>query len=299
MGTRPRWDRYEPLLLDAMGVTPLAVDAARGERAWRGLFMPSFHRDVCVTAVARGDAVSVDVVALDGLARAAVMRAIGVRSATPDATPPPSPPWRRARVVEAGRVAGALAALASVDRVALLAPRALGLDGIALRGEIADAGGTLSFAAWSPTAAREGAPHAFFAALHGIATASADDEAARVLFEQLHGYLDLGLPARDLGGSPRCVRLFGRLSAPASPALVAWVEALVTDEALVLDLGNFEGMGTALHPLFRALAARPGRTAWCASEPARIHLDALRVPRAAVFDDVAAARAALAAPQPG
>ena len=244
----------------ALGSMPLAALAAGSERCFRGLYRPSFHRDVCITATVRHDGGEVEVAVADR----PIVRV-------------PLAPDRAKALVEA---------LEALDRDALAAPPGLGCDGIRLAGAIAGAGEAFEFIAWSPQADDEPAQHAFFAALHRLATDTHDHPDVRLALEDLHTYLDLGLPIVDLGGVPRRVRIFGSLSYPAPDELTALCQSLVSHEPLVMDMGNFEGMGTLLYPLFRRIVRRPGPVTWCASRAARHHLVELKVKADAIFDRI-------------
>jgi len=103
----------------------------------------------------------------------------------------------------------------------------------------------------------------------------------------VHCYLDLGLPARDRGGAPRRLQLFGRLSSSQEAALTAFFATVTEDEAVVVDMRNFDGMGTLLYPLFRRFARRPGATAWVVSKMATRQLREAQVPEDQLRDDLA------------
>jgi hypothetical protein len=291
---RPSWDLYEPLLLEAMRVGSLSINAGSGERAFRGLFKPSFHSDVCITVDVTPGGGDIELVVLSPEARLKALHTIGINMGVdPEAFMSPPPPWTARAALDPASAARFVATIDALDRAELGAPPPRGCDGMSLTGEIADANGVARFSAWSPERTTEPAQHAFFAGLHALAKESIKEAQAQLVLEQLHGYLGLGLPVVDLGGEPRHVRIFGSLSWPAPAELVAIVKALITDQPLLMDLSNFEGMGTGLYPLFGELARRPGPTAWCASEPARAHLEEIGVDSRAIFGEIAAARAAL------
>lgn len=160
-----------------------------------------------------------------------------------------------------------------------------GLDGISLHVAIADADAFQCFAAWSPD--RDMPVHAYFAAVHALATEVLAAADAQRRLEQLHGYLALGLPVRDRGGYPRGLQIFGRLSSSDEAALVAWLAAVDPAAAVVVDMRNFEGMGTLLYPVFRRFARRPGPLAWAVSPIARRQLREAQVPADQLLDDLA------------
>lgn len=280
-----------------MGVEPLAAPPGEpgGEaRAFRGLFRPSFHSDVCITARVAPDGGDIEMVVLPPAGRLRALDAIGVRTGADPAMLAVVPePWRARAAVSAERAARFARAMDALDRGELAEPPGRGCDGMSLTGEIADARGLARFDAWSPQRESEPAQHAYFAALHGLAKEALPEERAQLILEQLHGYLGLGLPVVDLGGAPRRVRIFGRLSYPANPKLVSIFEGLTGEEPLLMDMSNFENMGTGLYPLFRELAGRPGATVWCASARAREQLEEMGIEQGMIFDRIEDARAAL------
>ncbi|MCY1071811.1 hypothetical protein OV090_44110 [Nannocystis sp. RBIL2] len=160
-----------------------------------------------------------------------------------------------------------------------------GCDGIGLRVAVTTADAPPArFEAWSPDA---GLPaHAYFATLHRLATEVLDDP-ARTALEQLHGYLDLGPPLRDRGGSPRRLQIFSRLSSSEERVLGDFFFSAGDDEPVVVDMRNFEGMGTMLYPLFRWFSERPGPTLWVASKFARRQLREAGIPDAQLHHELA------------
>jgi hypothetical protein len=169
----------------------------------------------------------------------------------------------------------------------------VGLDGMTVIFEITDGGARRRIAAWSPKVGD--ARHTYLARLHATATEVLRDELAQRTLEQLHVYLDLGLPARDHGGAPRRLQIFGHLSSSEEEELARFFARAAADEPVLVDMSNFEGMGTLLYPLFRRFSRRAGATAWVVSPPARKQLEQARVPAEQLFDDEAAARRGLAA----
>lgn len=290
---RPDFARYDVELLDAMGITPLAYESVpSGASLARVLLMPSFHRDVCITARDLGDVGEVELVIAPASSRDRALRAIGVRvSAPPDA---PGSGVITARVTLDGEALAPLrVVLTAIDRDGLQAAPDLGLDGMPVRGELVDDRGALVFRAWSPSDARQPAAHRVSIALLTLAAAHLDDDVSQRALEQARAYIDGALPLRDLGGAPRRVRIYGRLTHPPHPDLVSFIEANLDDSPLLLDLGDFEGMGTALYPLLRRLDGRAGPTVWRVSPSARAYLTEAGIDGSRLFDALDDARAAL------
>ncbi len=138
---------------------------------------------------------------------------------------------------------------------------------------------------WSPSP--DMPQHAYFATVHALASEFLTDELAQRRLDHVHCYLDLGLPARDRGGDPRCLQIFGRLSSSQEAALTAFFATASEDEAVVVDMRNFDGMGTLLYPLFCRFARRPGATAWVVSKAANRQLREAQVREDQLCDDLA------------
>jgi hypothetical protein len=140
------------------------------------------------------------------------------------------------------------------------------------------------FKSWSPDA--DIPAHAYFATLHRLASEVLLADAAQAGLEQLHGYLDLGLPLRDHGGAPRRLQIFSRLSSTYERGLAALFAAPAADEPVVVDMRNFEGMGTLLYPLFRRFSRRPAPLAWAVSAIARRQLREAQIPETQLHHDL-------------
>jgi len=116
----------------AMGVERLAT----GGQVFRGLFMPSFHRDVCLTVLVRPDGGEIELVALDPLGRTEIMELISVRIGS-EGQPgrrrePTPPPWRTRAAISPERAARFARVMSAIDPEALSASKGSGLDGIQL-----------------------------------------------------------------------------------------------------------------------------------------------------------------------
>lgn len=138
---------------------------------------------------------------------------------------------------------------------------------------------------WSPDA--DIPAHAYFATLHRLASETLLGDAAQTCLEQLFGYLDLGLPLRDHGGAPRRLQIFSRLSSTYEKGLADLFAGPAEDEPVVVDMRNFEGMGTLLYPLFRRFSRRPGPVTWVVSRIGRRQLREAQVPETQLHHDLA------------
>lgn len=264
----------EPLIARLAAEDP---PLAAGEVRHRVLFQPAFHATTLITAL------------------------LGPRPSVALAVP--LGPWSEEAPPAVHRDAARLEADAAARFAAVCEqcaphlddpdPR-LGLDGVSLVIEIAAAGGpTRTIGAWSPDAGE--ARHTYVAALYELAAAALVDELAQATLERLHAYLHVGLPLREDPGPPRRVRIFGRLTSRDEAALTQRLAAIPADVPLLVDMRNFEGMGTLLYPLFRRLDRR-ARIAWLCSRTAERQLAEAGIAEARRFRDLVAAQRSLAAP---
>lgn len=130
-----------------------------------------------------------------------------------------------------------------------------------------------SFSARSPTREDDPAEFAVIKALFDVIDKTNMLSSTMVCIEQLRSYFpDLGLPVKVYGGYPYRVRFFGSLSTIDEPALRDLIVSLPADVPLLIDMSNFEGMGTALYIHFQGLLMRNKNIRWIASKPARKQL---------------------------
>lgn len=185
--------------------------------------------------------------------------------------PPPS----------AERFWAALSMLAPLD----LAPEPqLGLDGMTIAATYQQADAQKRFEIWSP---HPRTPEGEFVGLiYRLAWEALTSDASIRRLEQLHSYLDLGLPARLIDGPVRQLRIFGRLTSSDDHALYQLLNEASGDDPLLVDMTNFEGMGTILYPIFARFAAKRKNIAWAASPYARKQLGQIGVNDWEVFDTI-------------
>jgi hypothetical protein len=149
----------------------------------------------------------------------------------------------------------------------------LGCDGMSVSATYREGEKVTCFETWCPTQA---SPLGRFVHLiYDLAWPVLNEQWSIARLENLHGYLDRGLPARLLSGEVRTLRIFGGLSSSFEADLRMLFESLPTDEPLIVDLTNFEGMGTLLYPVFVEFAKKHPRIAWAGSPAAKHHLDAM------------------------
>ena len=195
-----------------------------------------------------------------------------------EADPEPPTIWSEQAAFDAGE----LTELDTAFEDACKSRRAIGLDGVSVLGEASRGGGKInSFEAWSP---RAGDPaNRFVSSLYDIALERLRSSEVTNRLEQLHGYLDRGLPVKISGEHPIIYRVFGSLSSSEEAELRSSLAAIPTHERVVIDMGGFEGMGTILHPVFVEFMQRVEAVVWVESPSATMHLSAIRVPKSQRF----------------
>ncbi|MBI4815288.1 MAG: hypothetical protein HY791_03450 [Deltaproteobacteria bacterium] len=179
-----------------------------------------------------------------------------------------------------------------VERGVFGEKKQVGLDGMTVIGELRTPGWSLRrFESWSPRPGSLG--HAYAKAFYDFAAAHVAAERVQVGLEQIHVYLDLGLPLKKLAETPGRVRIFGSLSSQAEAELRSALRSIASHSPVIIDMSNFDNMGTILYPVFRDFLKRKGRTAWLASDRAASQLSEIGVPRGSIFADLASARRAV------
>lgn len=104
--------------------------------------------------------------------------------------------------------------------------------------------------------------------------------------EHLHGYLGLGLPTRWVEGDVRQLRIFGSLSGQWANELRTLFSTIPQNKPLVVDMSNFDGMGTLLYPIFVEFAGSHHRLAWVASAYSEQQLAEAGIDGETVFQSV-------------
>jgi hypothetical protein len=168
-------------------------------------------------------------------------------------------------------------------------PRRRGLDGAGTTGSYeSPKRGALEFSFWSP---REGdEPHELVAVLFDAVSSNHSDDKWNDYFEQLRSYFDCGVPVRILDGSPHVLRISCRLSLGMEDELRNIFARAAALPELIIDMRNFEGMGTMLVPEFAPLIARKAPAKWLASEEALAYLRMMRVPEEIIEKPAATTR---------
>jgi len=90
--------------------------------------------------------------------------------------------------------------------------------------------------------------------------------------EQLESYFELGLPVKIKKGNPYNIRFYAGLSANDKQELSNVLRSIPDGVEVVVDMSNFNGMGTVLYPEFREFLSRNLNISWIASGRAKYQL---------------------------
>jgi hypothetical protein len=147
------------------------------------------------------------------------------------------------------------------------------------------------FKCWSPR--KDSAPqeHKLVEAVLGLCQRKFTAPQQQAYVESLEQYYNFGLPCRVTSTEPFEVRLCGSLSSDEEQDLTRFVRALPTANPILIDVTNFEGMGTIYFPLFRRLLVQNTRIVWVASEWSSKLLREMGVPASRITRTTAAGRA--------
>jgi hypothetical protein len=153
-----------------------------------------------------------------------------------------------------------------------------GTDGITVYNTILQDSTEHKFKFWSPRKDRAPQEHKLVEAVLGLSRRKFTAPKEQEYFESLEQYFDFGLPCKITSTDPFEVRIYGSLSSDAEQELTKFIHLLPSNRPVLIDMTNFEGMGTMFYPLFRSLLARNNRIVWVASKWSRNQLQEIEVP---------------------
>lgn len=181
--------------------------------------------------------------------------------------------------------------LAGVPVLKMVTKAQQGTDGITVDNTVVQDSATNKFSFWSPR--KDSAPqeHQLVEAVLGLAQRKFTTQKEQEYFESLEQYFDFGLPCRITSTDPFEVRMYGSLSSDEDAALTNFIHQLPSDRLILIDVSNFQGMGTMFYPLFKSLLARNPRIVWVAPRGSREQLQELGIPAARMTITTAEGRA--------
>lgn len=288
---------YHKQVRQALSLQALHESAKVADRVYRVLYLPSFHPECCLSVELRGTTGQVRLVTVQtNLWYYAAYKTMANREQSLSGQRRPAEPdyWEETAALDDLESAGFDSCMEALAPHGIQDLDILSFDGIGFEAEFWKAPDRYHiFYAGNP--GHDSAQYNFAKALYELsATALRDERSVRIL-EHIHMYLGLGLPAKDLGGDPHRVRLFGSIGPDHETELTLFLDGLSSSEPLLLDLSNCDGMGTLIYPTFaRFLDLRKGApTVWWATDEVRPHLEALDVPPVNIFNTREEAEVAL------
>lgn len=194
--------------------------------------------------------------------------------------------WTETESLSTGE-ATAAALAAAFDEARAERSAGIGVDGMSVFGFRSEGASTSRFEAWSPRPGSKA--HRFVLLLYQLADQHLRTDEAERRLEDIHGYLELGLPWKLVSESPLVVRVFGSLSSTQIPALREALDRLPRHEHVIMDLTRLSGMGTLLHPVWRTWLHERSNVIWAEGESARAHLDSIGAAPETRFPDLTSA----------
>lgn len=184
-------NRYNLLLLQALGLKPLGPSVEPKEWTLRALFAPNFHSDCCVTIVSDGAWAALEWIVLAQEVRCAVMHEMGFRgfAPPPGGTTRPKIASHEVVDVEEGPLAKFLTVVGAVDPYSLPSSDDWGIDGMPVRCESQRGPLVHSFSTWSPSSRCEPTHHRYLSALLDLAEASLHEPQSHHTLAEVRTYL--------------------------------------------------------------------------------------------------------------
>ena len=152
-----------------------------------------------------------------------------------------------------------------------------GLDGITIHAVIANPMQLEYYRWWTPPP--NTMPSKLAARVYALALAHTWEDSTRLYLESIHGYLFETLPARIIEHDDfRTLRLYDGLWSGLEDQLSDAFAGLGDEKPLLVDMSNFQTMGTMFYPFFRRAAGRPD-TVWLLSQSAAVIPPRVLTPR--------------------
>lgn len=288
---------YHKHVRRALSLQALQVSAKDADCVYRVLYLPSFHPECCLSVELRGTTGQVSLVTAQTKLwyYAAHTTTMDRGQSSSDRRRPAEPDyWEETAALDGLQSLSFRSSMDALGPHGIQSLDLLSFDGVAFEGEFWEAPDRYNiFYAGNP--GHDLPQYHFPKAVYELAVARLRDERSVRILENIHMYLGLGLPAKDLGGDPHRVRLFGSIGPDHEAELALFLDRLLSSEPLLMDLSNCDGMGTLVYPRFtRFLDLRKGApTVWWATDEVRSHLEALGVTPFSIFSTRENAEAAL------
>ena len=176
--------------------------------------------------------------------------------------------------------------LGSISLMKMKSSRSMGLDGIGVHNMYLQDNRKNQFYFSSPIKGSK--EHQIVEAIIGLSQLNLKDTKSKEYLESLEQYFDFGLPCKKISDRPYEVRIYGSLSSDEEQELTKFIQAIPSDQPVVIDMTNFEGMGTMFYPLFKSLIKRNKQIIW--AKKLATQLIEIGVDTAQIEPDIQAAR---------
>jgi hypothetical protein len=176
--------------------------------------------------------------------------------------------------------------LGSISLMKMKSSRSMGLDGIGVHNMYLQDNRKNQFYFSSPIKGSK--EHQIVEAIIGLSQLNLKDTKSKEYLESLEQYFDFGLPCKKISDNPYEVRIYGSLSSDEEQELTNFIQAIPSDQPVVIDMTNFEGMGTMFYPLFKSLIKRNKQIIWAKKHATQ--LIEIGVDTAQIEPDIQAAR---------
>jgi hypothetical protein len=176
--------------------------------------------------------------------------------------------------------------LGSISLMKMKSNRSMALDGIGVYNMYFQDNRKNQFYFSSPNKGSK--EHQIVEAVIGLSKRKLTKTNAQEYFESLEQYFDFGLPCEKISDKPYEVKIYGGLSSNEEQELSNFIRAIPSDRPVLIDMTNFQSMGTMFYPLFRSLIKRNKQLIW-ATKNATLLIE-LGVATSQIEPDIQAAR---------
>lgn len=176
--------------------------------------------------------------------------------------------------------------LGSISLMKMKSNRSMALDGIGVYNMYFQDNRKNQFYFSSPNKGSK--EHQIVEAVIGLSQLNLKDTKSQEYLESLEQYFDFGLPCEKINDKPYEVRIYGGLSSNEEQELTNFIQAIPSDRPVLIDMTNFQSMGTMFYPLFRSLIKRNKQLIW-ATKNATLLIE-LGVDASQIESDIEAAR---------
>jgi hypothetical protein len=278
----------EEFFLDLFNVPPIS-DIKNYDQVFRVFYLPSFHPEVCITICVTSDRSEISLISFQtNIGEFQAYHWLKAKGRWPEKARIPSEPnlWMETQHISRSHINDFVTEVDSLlSKPKSSDDQVLMLDGMSAIWEYGSALGDCF--SYNDYIVENSNGFKFVYEVYKIASKFLKAEKSVRVLEHIFCYFNLDLPIKDLGGHPHCVRIFGSLSSRKQKELSLFFDRLPKSKPLLMDMSNFESMGTLLYPTFQQFVEQRklALTVWWASDSARKHLEALGISSDVIFEN--------------